>query len=392
MPVRVIAPRMGRTRSGSASTTTSSGAGPRMHDFKIQGGITQIRPGVLAHPTATPATVVPPGTSISPYADQRGTALKEVKEEEQFSLSISSPSKPQPMAVRSRGALFGSSYSGSYVENGFTAYREAGMPGSALSAVSYDSSALSSGWSLPRSDLRSGSVVSGDEDLEEIVSVSPGPEDNTGNGLDDDEVSSASKSGSVPASARFSRGGSAGAYGSYGTFGSYDSYGSRTSPDGHPEYEYSNSAFARRGGERGWKKDHEEENRQMAVREEEWEGMAVDMDVSSFSLNVSSGLAFLMSFSTLALNLSIISNHRCLRSMLPFFVWFSFSDMDLDSLLSASIAFDCNSSTTTLRPFSIARHFFAHSTAFPYQSSTYKRAFSIHCNPSVFDLSWLSFL
>lgn len=319
VPVRLIAPRMGRARSGSGSTTTSSGAGPRMHDYKIQGGITQIRPGVLAHPTATPATIVLPGTSISPYAEERGMALKEVKEEETFPLSISSPSKPQPMAVRSRSSLFGSNYAGSYVENGFTAYRDAGMSGSTLSAVSYDSSALSSGWSLPRSDLRSGSVLSIDEDLEDIVSVSPGPEDNTSNGADDDEVSSASKSGSAPASARFSRGGSAGAFGSYGTFSSYDSYGSRTSPDGHPEYEYTNSAFTRRVGERDWKKDYEEENRHMALREEEWEGMAVDMDVSLFCLSVQDAYLTYRFYSSF--NFVILPNRRCLRSMLPFSGW-----------------------------------------------------------------------
>ena len=310
IPNRPIAPRMGRARSGSI------GAGPRMHDYKIQGGITQIRPGVLAHPTTTPATVVPPGTSISPYANEERGTLRQVKEEP-FALSITSPSKPEPMAVpitntngtvkdrdrarNNNNAMFGANYAGSYVENGFTEYREGGMPGSAFSAVSFDSSAMSGslahsgGWSLPRSDLRSGSVVSGDDDQDEedrdhdILSASPGLEDKN----DDDDVSSAGKSGSVPPSSR-----SVGAFGSYGTFGSsFESYGSRASPEDQPEYDYPNGGFSRRVGERDWKKIYEEESRSMVVREgEEWEGMAVDMDVSRVRIFLSGHIFMIINF------------------------------------------------------------------------------------------------
>ncbi|THH03172.1 hypothetical protein EW145_g6472 [Phellinidium pouzarii] len=163
VPVGTHAPRLDRYRSGSAAST--SGSGPRMHDYTVQGGITQIRPGLLAHsttPAAAPTRMLA-GTTISPYADadeDSDTKDEGAKDDPPaHSIPVTSPSKSLPMAVPnttnngSSGAEFGySAYGG---------YRDARAPESVFSAsgVSAESLAHSGGWSLPHSDLRSSSVA-----------------------------------------------------------------------------------------------------------------------------------------------------------------------------------------------------------------------------------------
>lgn len=170
VPVRSQPPRMDRNRSGSV-TSTGSGVtgGPRMHDYSVPGGITQIRPGLLAHPTAaSPPTRIVAGSTVSPYADEE---VEEKEEGEALSaraaMEVVSPSKPQPMSV----PVVVTTRS-----NAFEAYRDVGsvFSNSAFSVESGSVSASlahSGGWSLPRSDLRSSSVArsysgsrSGDED------------------------------------------------------------------------------------------------------------------------------------------------------------------------------------------------------------------------------------
>ncbi|KAH8110885.1 hypothetical protein DFH11DRAFT_1880269 [Phellopilus nigrolimitatus] len=141
-------PRIKRDRSGSASMSPASnvGTGPRMHDYAVQGGITQIRPGLLAHPTA-PAAVLS-STTISPYAGETGATDSKDAMATLASMAVTSPFKPQPMAVPS-------------VHSPFVGYRDASGSVPSGSGVSLESGSLahSGGWSLPRSDLRSSSVA-----------------------------------------------------------------------------------------------------------------------------------------------------------------------------------------------------------------------------------------
>lgn len=140
-----------------------------MHDYSVPGGITQIRPGLLAHPTpASPPTRIVAGSTVSPYADEE---VEEKEEGEALSaraaMEVVSPSKPQPMSVPVVVTTR---------NNAFEAYRDVGsvFSNSAFSVESGSVSASlahSGGWSLPRSDLRSSSVArsysgsrSGDED------------------------------------------------------------------------------------------------------------------------------------------------------------------------------------------------------------------------------------
>ncbi|KAI5117930.1 hypothetical protein M0805_009438 [Coniferiporia weirii] len=171
VPVGVHAPRLDRHRSGSAST---SGGGPRMHDYTVQGGITQVRPGLLAQPTApapAPARVLA-GATVSPYADEDLDGKDESVEvvaPTHAAMTVTSPSKPQPVAVPTAHGGNGISDGGSnaygteFAYSGYGGYREtsAHTAGSMFSAsgVSVDSLAHSGGWSLPRSDLRSSSVA-----------------------------------------------------------------------------------------------------------------------------------------------------------------------------------------------------------------------------------------
>lgn len=125
-----------------------------MHDFTVPGGITQIRPGLLAHPTAPVAPARRLGGTISPYADEE-LDMKEEKEQADLHapIQVMSPSKPQPMSVP-QGNATGSR--GNFVE-----YRDNGsVSGFSVESGSVSASlAHSGGWSLPRSDMRFSSVA-----------------------------------------------------------------------------------------------------------------------------------------------------------------------------------------------------------------------------------------
>lgn len=171
-----------RPRSGSVSTTMSvstsaAGAGPRMHNYTIGrgSGITQIRPGLLGIPTP-PAANTPPtnghvsaGLPVVPFADEddeelddEGDAAVSKDSSSHSGLSMTSPGKPAPMAVPLAHTHSGKSMNGGGV---YGPYRDA-MPGSG--GFSFNSS-ISAGWSLPSSDIRSGSVA---RSYSEVGSVS----------------------------------------------------------------------------------------------------------------------------------------------------------------------------------------------------------------------------
>lgn len=128
-----------------------------MHDFTVPSGITQIRPGILAHPTATAAPARRVGGTVSPYADEE-LDIKEDKEQgdSRLQIQVLSPSKPQPMSVPMANAV---GNRGNFVE-----YRDNGsvlsVSGFSVESGSVSASlAQSGGWSLPRSDMRSSSVA-----------------------------------------------------------------------------------------------------------------------------------------------------------------------------------------------------------------------------------------
>ena len=149
-----------RARSGSVSTTVSvstSAGGPRMHNYKVAGGITQIRPGLLAQPTmqSGPVTASSPSTggatTLTPYAGEETKA-------QMSTFSLSSNTKPLPMAVPMSGNRNNIDYRGFGID-----YRDTENSSAAFSISSFSTSANASslargGWSLPRSDIRSDSV------------------------------------------------------------------------------------------------------------------------------------------------------------------------------------------------------------------------------------------
>lgn len=284
----------GRTRSGSVSTTVSvstsagGGPGPRMHNYSIpaggSSGITQIRPGLLGVPTPpsvnTPPSVVtaPAGLSVVPYADEEDDD-QDIEEQEyenisRSGLSVSSPEKPQPMAV----PLIHQSSSSS--GNGYGSYRDvqhsAGF--SFNSSISASVSVSGGGWSLPNSDMRSGSVAlsysevgsrEGSRSDDEVL-VSDDEADVDVNG-DDGFVSIAGSrpgsTGSVPSPTRIGFG------------------------DGFANGDYGNYSFT---GRSGWKKDSDDDytpsggayrvsdkdgNSTAVQDDEEWVGMDMDMDL-----------------------------------------------------------------------------------------------------------------
>lgn len=156
VPARAQAPHLDRNRSTSVTSTASGAAGgPRLHDFSVPNGITQIRPGLLAHATAPGAPSQVLSGSVLPYADEE----LDIKEEKDalpslVSMEVVSPSKPQPMSVPVTVNT----------RNNFEAYRDGGSAFSA-SGFSVESGSVavslahSGGWSLPHSDLRSSSVT-----------------------------------------------------------------------------------------------------------------------------------------------------------------------------------------------------------------------------------------
>ncbi|KAL5483570.1 hypothetical protein ACEPAI_8802 [Sanghuangporus weigelae] len=155
VPVRAQAPRLDRPRSGSVTSTASGG--PRMRDFTVPSGITQIRPGLLAHPTAPVVPTGRLGGTISPYADEELDINGDKEQVDALApIQVISPSKPQPMSVP-QGNVAGNR--GNFVE-----YRENGSVLS-VSGFSVESGSVSTslahfgGWSLPRSDMRSSSVA-----------------------------------------------------------------------------------------------------------------------------------------------------------------------------------------------------------------------------------------
>lgn len=170
VPVRIQTPSFNRNRSGSVTSTASGAGGPRMHDYTVAGGITQIRPGLLAHPTAPVVpTRVLGGTTVSPYADEE-LEIKEDNRDADRTMEVASPSKVQPMSVPFN-------QSSRTIPIAFEAYRDIAGSAFSMSGFSIESGSVSAslahsgGWSLPRSDLRSSSVArsfsgsrSGDED------------------------------------------------------------------------------------------------------------------------------------------------------------------------------------------------------------------------------------
>ena len=266
-PTRAQAARIGKGRSGSVSTSFSvstsvgTSAGPRLHDFAVQGGVMQIRPGLLAQPAA-PAVSGALGHRVAPYADDKGVRDNDVSSVTRFT----SPSKPQPMAVPIGNTL---SKNGGLL--GYDRYRDDPKSGVSIDSDSVSASlALSGGgWSLPRSDIRSGSVTldshysasrSGsrsDDDEDGTRSVPDGSEEEIDVDVDDGEGSA----GSV--ASRFGR--STYRTGHATEYGSYTNYG-------FPNREL---------------KDNGRDKRNNDEQDGEWVGMDMDMDVSyRFHVNI----------------------------------------------------------------------------------------------------------
>ena len=222
VPNGTLASRMSRTPSGGKAMANgnASGPGPRMSTFSIPPtaqGVTQVRPGLLAHATSTspvPSSVpvqlstFPPaqhpsfsgmananangvttkvfagaGMTVSPYADEELASADEASESgdeaerikvEPVDTPMSGLAKAQPMAA------FASSNNHASNTNGFDSYRDSHSGFNGAYSVSIDSSTgtgplplgahgasantttttSGSAWSssLPRSDMREDSL------------------------------------------------------------------------------------------------------------------------------------------------------------------------------------------------------------------------------------------
>lgn len=287
-----------------------------MHNYSIPvggtSGITQIRPGLLGVPTPPtahgPSSVgsVSSGLPVVPYADEEDDDqdLEDAQDQEydnvsRSGLSMSSPEKPRPMAVP-----FGQSNSSS---NGYGSYRDV-QHSAGFSFNSSISASVSAGggWSMPNSDIRSGSVALS---YSEVGSREGSRSDDEVLISDDEADGEASGDGGFVSIA-----GSA-----PGSTGSIPSPSRIGYSDGYTNGEYGSYSFA---GRSGWKKEaseytpseraygaSEKDGNGVATQDQEWVGMDMDMDVS----NSLSHIISLCSPRTPALNAQVLPD-KCSRN------------------------------------------------------------------------------
>ncbi|KAH9923508.1 uncharacterized protein B0H18DRAFT_1085689 [Fomitopsis serialis] len=141
------------------SALSTARSGPRMHDYAVSvaGGVTQLRPGVLAVPTGSESPQPPPQpTNSQAYTTERSAAVP---------ITVPSQSAyrdrdPLGYSFVSRASASASDAWSSPVSlsTGFaqSSFRSSSASASAL-GQSYEYPDGTGGWSLPRSSVRSGS-------------------------------------------------------------------------------------------------------------------------------------------------------------------------------------------------------------------------------------------